>query len=222
MASFAASTELQKLLLEGKRSKRTKGQIIQSTDSQRAVNLVTSGYIKRYLISNAGTLGVEVIYGPGNVFPITLMLKALVDLEVNQSPETYYYEAMTDTEFYSMDISALVESVKSNPLLYREILLESGKRLHSTLNGLENVTLRTSYKRVAHQLAYFADQFGEKKLTGTKICLPLTHQDLADNLSLTRETVSTCIARLREQGLIKTGRFIMIPDLEKLQEEAHS
>jgi CRP/FNR family transcriptional regulator len=216
------TNELRELLLEGKRNKRSKGQIIQSTDSQRTVNLVTSGYIKRYLISNAGTLGVEVIYGPGNVFPITLMMKALVGLEVNQSPETYYYEAMTDTEFYTIDIAFLVENVKKNPLLYRELLLECGKRLHSTLNGLENVTLRTSYKRVAHQLVYFAEEFGEKKLTGVKIRLPLTHQDLADTLSLTRETVSTCVARLREQKLIKTGRYIMIPDLEKLKEEAHS
>jgi CRP/FNR family transcriptional regulator len=222
MVPESLSKELHELLLTGRRSKRSKGQIIQSTEGQRTINLVSSGFIKRYLISNTGNLGVEVIYGEGDIFPLTLMFKTLFDQDIYEGPEVYYYEAMSETQIYSIDISTLAENVEKNPLLYRDLLSESGKRLHSTLNGLENLALRTSHKRVAHQLVYFANQFGEKRASGIKINIPLTHQDLADILSLTRETVSTCIAKLREEKLIKTGKNIIVPNIEKLKEEAHS
>jgi CRP-like cAMP-binding protein len=98
----------------------------------------------------------------------------------------------------------------------------SGKRLHSTLHGLENLTLKSSYFRVAHELLYMAQRFGEQTEKGVKILIPLTHQDLADILSLTRETVSTCMVQLREKGLITTNRNIVVKDLGKLEKEAYS
>jgi CRP-like cAMP-binding protein len=221
MTPTQRSPELHKLLMTGKRSKRAKGQIIQSTEGQRTINLVESGFIKRYLISNTGSLGVEVIYGKGDIFPLTLMFKTLFNQDIYEGPEVYFYEAMCETKIFTIDISTLQEAVEKNPLLYRDLLTESGRRLHSTLNGLENLALKSSYRRVAHQLVYFGSQFGEQKLSGTKILIPFTHQDLADVLSLTRETVSTCIAKLRDKNLIKTGKYIVIPDIEKLKDEAH-
>lgn len=221
MSSESRSPELHKLLLTGKRSKRSKGQIIQTTESQRTVNLVESGYVKRYLISNTGSLGVEVIYGPGDIFPLTLMFKTLFDQDIYEGPEIYFYDAMCETKIYTIDISELSKAVEGNPLLYKDLLSESGRRLHSTLNGLENLALKSSYRRVAHQLVYFAAQFGEQRPSGIKIAVPFTHQDLADVLSLTRETVSTCISKLRDKKLIKTGKYIVVTDLEKLKEEAH-
>lgn len=216
------TNELHDLIHGGKKYKRNKGQVIQSTAEQKTINLIKEGYVKRYLISNAGTLGVEVIYGPRDVFPLTLMYKRLFNQDIYEGPEVYYYEAMCDTTIYTLDIEVLAQSVKDNPLIYRELLSESAKRLHSTLQGLENMTLRSSYKRVAHQLYYFAHRFGERKLGGTRINIPLTHQDIADTLSLTRETVSTCMVQLRKKKLIITGRYIIVPNLQKLQEEGYS
>jgi CRP/FNR family cyclic AMP-dependent transcriptional regulator len=209
-------------MLKGRRFKLTKNQIIQSTDDRRVFNYIVSGYVKRYLIANDGSLGVQVIYGPGDVFPITLAFSILFDQAINESPETYYYESMTEAEIYTINETDLKENVENNPKLYRDLMAVSGKRLHSTLHGLENLTLKTSYFRVAHELLYMAQRFGEETKEGVKICIPLTHQDLADILSLTRETVSTCMVQLREKGLIKTGKNIYVVDLEKLEEEAYS
>jgi len=209
-------------MLQGRRFKLSKGQIIQSTDDRRVFNYVTKGYVKRYLISNEGNLGVQVIYGPGDVFPITLAFSILFDQEINESPETYYYESMTEVEIYTINEQDLKDKVEADPSLYRDLMAVAGKRLHSTLHGLENLTLKTSYYRVAHELLYIAQRFSEPTGSGAKILLPLTHQDLADILSLTRETVSTCIVQLREKGLIKTGKNIIVADMKKLEEEAYS
>jgi len=211
---------LSAVLLKGRHYKIPKGQIIQSTDDRRVFNLVTKGYVKRYLISNEGNYGVQVIYGPGDVFPITLAYSAIFGRDINEGPETYYYEAMTELELHTVDEPDMVEHIEQNPILYKDLFAISGVRLHSTLHGLENLTLKTSYQRVAHELLYMAKKFGEKKAGETVIVVPLTHQDIADILSLTRETVSTAMVQLRKKKLISTSKSIAVPDIDKLTEEA--
>jgi CRP-like cAMP-binding protein len=207
---------------KGRVYKLPKGQIIQSTDDRRVFNLIESGYVKRYLIANDGSLGVQVLYGPGDVFPITLAFSVIFDQTVNESPETYYYEAVTPVEIYTVDEATLKEAIDKNPIFYKDLLSISGKRLHSTLHGLENLTLSNSYRRVAHEILYLAQRFGVKKASGIAVPIPLTHQDLADILSLTRETVSTCMVQLREKKLITTDKNIIVKDMEKLEAEAYS
>lgn len=211
---------LSAVLLKGRQYKIPKGQIIQSTEDRKVFNLVTKGFVKRYLISNEGSYGVQVIYGPGDIFPITLAYSALFSRDINDGPETYYYEAMTELELHTVDEADMVGQIEQNPILYRDLFAISGARLHSTLHGLENLTLKTSYQRVAHELLFIAKKFGEKKTAGTVITVPLTHQDIADVLSLTRETVSTAMVQLRKKKLISTGKSIVVPDLDKLADEA--
>ncbi|MEX2007041.1 MAG: Crp/Fnr family transcriptional regulator [Candidatus Saccharimonadales bacterium] len=206
------------LLLSGRKYKLVKKQIVQTTEDRPIMNLVHSGYVRRYLITPEGSLGVQVVYGPGDIFPVTLALKNFFNQPMTRDGEVFYYEAMCDSEVFTIEVEKLVEAVKTHPLIYRDLLNETGKRLHSTLQGLENVTLRSSYKRLAHQLAYFAERFGENTPEGTKIKIPLTHQELANILSVTRETVSTSMIELREKSLIVNSKqHLIVPNLSKLQ-----
>jgi CRP-like cAMP-binding protein len=216
------SPEIYKLVQAVEPTKYAKGQIVQSTEGQKTMHYVVKGFIKRYLISNNGSLGVEVIYGPGDFFPLTLMLETFFELGIYEGQEVYFYEAMTDATVHTIDVNVLEMTVKKNPLLYRDLLLETGRRLHTTLNSLENITLKTPYSRIAHQLVYFATMFGEKTKTGTKITVELTAQDLADILRLEVKEVSTCLEELKEKRHIKINKYILIPDIGRLQEEAHS
>lgn len=216
------TSALQELMLTGKLYSRAKGQVIQTTENEKSFYLVKSGYIKRYMISNSGSLGVQVIYGPGDFFSVTQIFKMLFERDISDSPEVFYYEAVSDAEIYSMDIDILIKEAAGNPILYKDFFMISGNRLHSTLHGLENIMMKSSYNRVAHHLVYFAKHFGQKKSTGTKIGIPLTHQDIADMLSLTRETVSMSMIQLRKKRLIKSNRYIVVPDLSKLEEEAYN
>jgi CRP-like cAMP-binding protein len=206
----------------GKLSKYSKGQIIQSTEGQRTINLVTRGFAKRYLISSTGSLRVEVIYGKDDIFPLTLMFKTFFAQDIYEGPEVYFYEAMGDTSVYAIDIQLLEQAVQNNPWLYRDLLSESGRRLQSTLSGLENLTLKSPYNRLAHHLAYLGNQFGEKLKSGSsRITIPLTFEDLADMLNLDTKTVSNCLAKLKDKNFVKVGKHIIITDLDKIKEEAH-
>lgn len=211
---------LHDLIKTGRRYKLPKGQIIQSSDGRKVFTLITEGYVKRYIISNEGSLRIQSIYGPGDAYPLTLAFKSLFNQELYTGPEVVYYETMSGVEIYSIDEQTLVDAVHKDKNLYRDLLLEAGNRFHSNIQQLENFSLNSSYKKVAHQLAYFAAQFGSTSKEGTSIDLLLTHEDLANVISATRETVSTCMIKLRKKGLIKTGKNIIVPDVKKLQDEA--
>jgi CRP-like cAMP-binding protein len=215
------SPKIYQLVQGGERSSYKKGQIIQSTEGQQTMNFVTKGYIKRYLISNTGHLGVEVIYGPADFFPVTIMLENFFGLGIYEGPEVYFYEAMNDTTVHKVQVEELAKVAEKDPLLYKDLLLETGRRLHTLLNSLENIALPSPYARVAHQLAYFAENFGEPAQAGIKILAPLTCKDLADVLRLGHKEVKGFLNVLQTKELIKLNKNIIITDLERLKDEAH-
>lgn len=221
MDKFLENSDLFKFLRAGRNYKISKKQIIQTTGDRQVVNLVAGGFIKRYMITNDGSIGVQITYGRGDVFPLTLVYSTLYDQSIYHGRETYYYEAMSDAEVFTVNAADLKEEAQKNPQIHSDLLQVAGMHLESCVHSLENLALKTAYKRVAHQLVYFARSFGTKTARGIAIETPLTHQDLADILSLTRETVSTSMVELRKKKLILTGKQIIIPEIGKLQDEAY-
>lgn len=206
---------------KGRYYKIPKGQNFQSTDTRLVFNLVKSGYVKRYLIANDGSIKVQGIWCPGDAFPVTIAFNLIFGRNIYEGPEVYHYQTIKTTELYTVDQDTLAEELKHNNLLIKDLLFEAGRRLESNIQRLENLGLKSSYHRLAHQLLYFAQTEGAEVAGGTQICIPLSHQDIADNLSVTRETVSTNMRGLRKKGLIKTSRAIIVTDLKKLEKEAY-
>lgn len=216
--------QLHQMLRGGRRYKIGKQQIIQSTEDREVVNIIISGFFRKYLITNDGSVGVQIIYGPEDIFPITLLYKKLFNQPLYGGLETFFYEAMSNAEVYTVDADHLVETVKQNPKLYSDLLQETGRHLEFCINSLENLSLRNSEKRIAHMLCYFARKFGTETKEGIQIEMPLTHQNIGEILNITRETVSTNIKGLRDRGLLtaKGNNTILVPDLKKLEEESYS
>lgn len=214
---------LTSLILNGKSYEARKGDVLLSTDDHRSsIHLIKSGYIKRYQITNSGTLSIQNIYGPNEIFPITNILKVVIERDIYDGPDTYYYEAMGRAKVVKIDEQTLREAVQKDPILYRDLLGIASDRLQTTVQQLENLSLAVYYNRVAHQLWFFANKFSVKDGQKAKLLVPLTHQDIADILSTTRETVSVCMSKLQKKGLVKSGRYLLIPDTEKLKHEAYS
>lgn len=212
---------LSTLLKSGKKISLARGQVIHDPEHKKFLNVVGTGFIKRYSIDNNGAQSIQVIYGPEDVFPLTPVFKTIFDLDLYHGPETFHYEALVDSELYAISQDELRKALKANSNLYKDLLFVSGERLNSNIHRLENISLKTTHRRIAHMLYFAAGAFGEKTKEGLVLTVPLTHQTLADSLSLARETVTRRLARLEEKGLIKVDRHIVIKDLESLKKEAY-
>jgi len=218
MAYDPVNSPLYAFLLKGDHYKLPKGQVVHALEDRTQLNLITNGFIKRYRITNEGDKSIQLIYGPHDIFPMTPVYQAIYETKVYRGPETYYYESMTEIEVYSQSIEALKEKLKEAPELYHDLLYAAGTRLNSYIMRMEDMSLRTSLWRVAYTLSSLADQFGQATSGGTLITLPLTHQDLAALLDLSRETISREVNKLKERSLISGGKNIIIVDPQKLRD----
>jgi CRP-like cAMP-binding protein len=222
MVPHSISPTLHHLLCSGKQYNFGKGQVLQYSSDQFHLSVVSKGFVKRYRITNEGNISVQAVYGPGDVFPLTPVFSLLFDQAIYSGPEAYYYETMAPSEIYSIDSVTLLDALQKQPSLYKELLSESGRRLQSNIQQLENISLKNAYNQVAHQLVFFAQQFGQKRLRSTRIMMPLTQQDIADIIDVTRETVSLSISQLKKKGLLSKHSHLVVPDIKKLQDEAYN
>lgn len=216
------SPHLFDILSKGKMLRFSKGQTIDAAQSGASIHMVVRGYVKRYLISNSGSLGVQMIYGPEDVFSLTQVYKVLLGQSLYDGPETYYYTAMGDVRLMALDASRLIETARNDPLLYRELFSEAGQHLKRCVHTIENISMRSSYVRVAHQLLFLAQEYGEPTPEGVYIKPPLTQQDIADLLGMTRETVTMAITKLRSKDIVQGARQLMVTDMSKLAAEAYT
>jgi CRP/FNR family transcriptional regulator len=74
--------------------------------------------------------------------------------------------------------------------------------------------------RVVKLLLRLNARYGRPLETGGSLLdLPLTHQDMADMIGTTRQSVSSAVAQLRQQGLLtSSGHRLCLTDPERLAE----
>lgn len=216
------NSELAKLIRTGVKKNLSKKELLFNSDQQQRLTIVESGFVKRYLIKADGSIGVQSIYSQNSIFPLTHIYKILYDIKLSESDDTYYYEAMTPSQVYMLSDETLLSELDKRPELYKDLLRVCGKRLQSNIRSLENQSLPVTYQKVAHQLYALAQEYGVSTAAGVKIGIAITQQDIADIISTTRETVSTCISQLRKKKLVLTfrGKFI-VPDMQKLLDEVN-
>ncbi len=67
-----------------------------------------------------------------------------------------------------------------------------------------------SYHRLARALLRLAEEHGRKTPEGTVIGVRMTHEDLANLIGTTRETVTNQLGRFRRLGYLKKGRQLVV------------
>jgi CRP/FNR family transcriptional regulator, cyclic AMP receptor protein len=223
MATSPRAPNLQAVFTKGTIEHYARNETIGSTAEDNRLFLIVKGYVKRYMIRNDGALGVQIIYGPQDIFSLTRIFQLLFEQSLYDGPETFYYTTMSNVTALVLDTGPFAECIKTDPLLYRELFSEAGRHLKSCVHSIENISLHTVYPRVAHELVFMFREFGHSAgPAGSKLHVPLTHQDIADTLGVTRATVSLAIGKLREKGLLMPGRCFITPDLGALTDEAYS
>ena len=216
------SPHLYALMSKGKLIRLKKGAQVGSTGEGHDFMMVVKGYVKRYMILSDGSIGVQIIYGEHDVFSFTKAYRKLLGQSIYDGPETYYYKTMTDTNLLAIDLELLKEAVQNEPVLYQELFSEAGAHLKTCVHIIENISLGNSYARVAHQLHFMAGEYGEKTSAGVKLKIPVTHQDMADILGTTRETVTLAMMKLRDKGLLGNSRHMVVTSMKRLAKEAYA
>lgn len=128
---------------------------------------------------------------------------------------------------YRKDVSLCAFSIADFEVLLKkkpDLALRYSRKVGSQLKAIETRLLNLLHKDVRTRLLRFlADQLIPAPVKELPAALPayLTHEDMAQLIASSRQTVTTLINQLETEGLLATkGRKIFVPDVKKLQKAA--
>jgi CRP/FNR family transcriptional regulator, cyclic AMP receptor protein len=179
-------------------------------DPGSAVYVVNGGRVKVSKVTRDGKELTLAYRGPGEVFGEACL--------IDGSPREEMAEAMENalvTEIERNEFERLLAT--QAPLGYRmtKILAQRRREMESKI---ENLVFKDVNSKLAELLLRLATEYGVDDARGTLVALKITHQEMANLIGSTRETVSLTLAQFKRKGLIQTeGRKVIIADREGLR-----
>ncbi len=94
-----------------------------------------------------------------------------------------------------------------------------GLRRRRIERRLKYLLFRSNRQRLIHALLELAEQYGVRSAEGIELAIKLTHQDLANIIGSTRETVTVVLGDLQSEGSIRLARRkITLTAMDRLAE----
>lgn len=184
-----------------------KGRIIyMPEETGEVLFLLKKGTVHLYRLSSEGRKLIIETAGPMTFFgEMSFVGQKMYDL---------FAEAAEDCLVCVMSRADVERLILSKPQVALRMMEEIGRRMHDAQERLGDSAFKGIPARIASLLLKLS-QDGARPVTGTR------HQDLADMLGVYRETVSSTLGQLRDEGIIDLSRKeITILDAERLREKA--
>jgi len=172
-------------------------------DPSLNVYLLKRGRVK---IANTAPSGKEVTFDivePGEVFG---------ELDVlEDAPRSTSAEALDDALICLIPRRDFDQYLAMHPIVMFKLTKLIGLRLKKIQSRVEDLVFRDVPARLAHLLSELSKTEGVADKQGIRLKVKLTHQEMANLIGCSRETVSTTMGQFRDDGLIQMdGRTITI------------
>ena len=173
-----------------------------SPDDARYIHFLKKGQIKLVNYSDDGDEMIKAIMRPGEVFgELSLMEQGSYDEAAI---------ALTDCLLCKMGGAEMQAIMQKNITFTTEILKLIGLKLRRIERRLENIAFKDARTRITEFLFDFAREYGERRGRELVVKNFLKHQDIANLTATSRQTVTTILNDLKQQGIIKYDRRKMI------------
>ncbi|MBI1767017.1 MAG: Crp/Fnr family transcriptional regulator [Bacteroidetes bacterium] len=199
LATNLSESQMQQLCGVITQKEAKKNQVVYSKGGDKKVFMLISGKVKISEINEAGDEMIKEIVLPGDLFG---------DLLLNQSGGNFEYAEIVSERaiYYCVEAHELNSQIQSNPILMTNYMSKVGEKFRN----MENRYLNMITKDVKSRLIYCFKEWARKegKRLGDKIVIKnsLTHNDLANMISTSRQTVTVILNELKEAGAISYNR----------------
>ncbi len=174
------------------------------------VYVVKKGVIKTYNLTSRGEekpITYDVRY---ESFPISWVFSKMAQAQ-------FFYDAFTDVELYCVPRENYQRFLKQNPDVLYELhsfLVSRYVNMQTRINALEQSKAAT---KVVNTIHYLCLRYGKDiKENLVRIQLPMTQQELANFMGLTRETTGIELKRLQREGVLSYRRQNYVVNTAKL------
>jgi CRP/FNR family cyclic AMP-dependent transcriptional regulator len=188
---------------------RRQSLIYSSTEPGQSVMILASGRVKIKDITQEGKETILAFIEEGEIFGELALLDSL--------PRGEFAEAVEDSQILVIPREELLWLMEQRPDVSLSVTKLVGLRRRRIENRLRNVLFLPSRERMVRLLLELVESHGERRGNVCEIRLPLTHQDLASLIGLTREMVTRVLGQLQAEGLVEVKRMrITVRDCRRL------
>lgn len=199
LANHLTENQLSELCQSFIQKEAKKGQAVYAKGNERRVFLLVSGKVKVSEINMVGDETIKELIAPGDLFgDVTLQC---------EGTGSEYAEVISERAiYYIISQEQLTALLKANPMLMLDYMGKVGNRFKS----LENRYVFMMTQDVKSRLIYCFKEWAKKegKTQDGKVIVKnsLTHHDLANLISTSRQTVTVILNELKEEGVLNYNR----------------
>ena len=205
-----SEAEAQKVAsLCAERKYRKGAAIFSKGDPSNALFIIKSGKVRILSLSDKGTETIVHILKEGAIFG---------ELLLSEEKRAFTAVAGTDALVTALPKGGLVELLSAIPTVSKNFIRLLSKRLAKVEMEFGDFGHTWSYNRLAKILLRLCEEHGKETPAGIVIPLRLTHEDLANLIGTTRETVTTQMIRFRRMGLVKRQDHLLVVNKPRLEE----
>jgi len=182
--------------------------IVRQGEDQECLFLVTEGAVRLASVTRGGREVVVALLGPGELFGESALLR---------EPSPVQARAICRAEVVALHVSSIRAIVERQPGTAEQLLRLVATRLHRTRATLEETLACDLPTRIAGRLRELAAEHGVRADDGVRLTVPITQEELARMVGVSRETVNRTFASLAARGLLRPEiRTFVITDPEGL------
>lgn len=206
------SSEIEHVESRSRMRKFSKGSVIYlPSDQSDSVLLLISGRIKLYHLTPDGKQALLALIDPGELFG------ELAILEGGTREE--FAEAMDASQVVAIPQSIIQGLMETHADVSLGVTRLLGLRRRRVERRLKSLLFRSNRERLVHLLVELLEKYGQQEPEGVRIAIRLSHQDLANIIGSTRETVTVLLGELGYDRLILIKkRKIYVPNPTRLAE----
>jgi CRP/FNR family transcriptional regulator, cyclic AMP receptor protein len=179
-------------------------------DPGQAVFFVNGGRVKISKVTRDGKELTLAYRGPGEVFGELVM--------IDGGPREEMAEAMENALITELERSEFERLVQKEGMIGYRLAKVIAQRRREVENKIEQLIFKDVNAKLAELLLRLATEYGIEDSRGTLVSLKITHQEMANLIGSTRETVSLTLSQFKRRGLIQTdGRKVILSDRDGLR-----
>ncbi|REL27109.1 Crp/Fnr family transcriptional regulator [Thalassotalea euphylliae] len=168
------------------------GELIhQRGDHGDGLSIVLSGAVKMGNYGNDGRYFLSKLLLPGESFGEFVVFADL--------PRTHTAEAVGDTQLGYVSGSVLKQALTNSPALAHALLVSLSKRLHQSLETIDDLKRLPLAGRLAKLLLLIARETQKHK------AVAISQEQIAAQLGVSRISISKSLKQLSQLGFVKTG-----------------
>lgn len=174
--------------------------------------VINSGKVKIFKYTKEGKEQILYIVSTGDF---------LGDLSLLKKDEfKFNAEALEDVSICELTKDDFDKAVKENPEIALKILEVLYERIAKLENLVQSLSTKDIETRISGLLLGLIKDFGIPENNIVRLELPLSREDMANYIGVTRETISRKLNSMQEEGIIKLigNKTIVLNDLEYLED----